>query len=263
MVALTGQPQGARAAMGLGAFALPAQMVLSIPDSVLDPAPSSVIVYLQGAPVDAEVTFTVGSTDVLTMTAGADMLGPVSIPVDDPAATEIHASAPGAVSQSVAITFSGASPEAPVAPDPDSDPAPVQQVARWELQDVAPGGLGTYVFPANPASMAPLPNSKLLTAEHTTGLDGQYHVTEAAFEPYEWSFAGVGMTKEFHDTIQSYFALNRRFYLVDHHGQAWTVTFIDTDYVPRKRVYVNDVLTDWLADYTITALIYDPTPKTA
>lgn len=132
-------------------------------------------------------------------------------------------------------------------------------VRRWVLQDLMPGGLGSYVMPLNPTEMDNPSYERVLSTRHTTAVnEGTVHVSEGAVRPLEWSFKGYCPTEEMAETLRAYAELKRRFYIHDHRGRAWIVVVTGAEIVPRlqqRNIYGD--LTDWVHDYTISAVIFD------
>jgi hypothetical protein len=93
-------------------------------------------------------------------------------------------------------------------------------------------------------------------------LGGRFHVMEAVPQPKEWSFSGVSISEEMSDKLLEYRYLNRRFWVIDHRNRAWKCVFLNVDISPRLRSNLDGESTDWLQDYTVTALILDQTPVT-
>lgn len=145
-------------------------------------------------------------------------------------------------------------PVADVAPEWDPPEVPVQRWSWIDNYTDAHGvrrGLGTWVMPANPDKMSSPHAPKGLSFLHTTAPDGVTHMYQGGNKSFEWTFSGIVLDKATHDTLRAYYALNRRFYIVDHRLRRWTVTVAKLDLVPR-RVPGND----WAFDYSVTALIY-------
>lgn len=130
-------------------------------------------------------------------------------------------------------------------------------VRRWVLQDLMPGGLGSWVMPRNPSSMSAPEFQRTLSQAHTTANDGQYHLASVARAAVEWTFGGYVDTQLEQQKLEAYGELNRRFYVIDHRSRAWIVAFRALEIVPRKRQQDDDGFNDWAADYTVNALIYD------
>lgn len=135
---------------------------------------------------------------------------------------------------------------------------------RWVLQDLAQGGIGSWVMPINPSSMAPLPRQKEVNASVTTSVGSSTtHLAESHPKPQDWSFQGFCPDFEFYNRISQYKELNRRFYLIDHRNRAWVVTFNSLEMKPRKRLHGDDGrYNDWAHDYTVKATVYEQQPKT-
>lgn len=245
--------------------------MLEVLDENLRRAPTAVTVAVSGGWPNDDVEFDVDGTTVFTGTLDTDgSLVALSLPVPWDAAAGEHTvtmtSLTGAPGYTISATFNlELGPAAsPVVIGPDADPVEIAAaqtstgVRRWVLQDLMPGGLGSYVMPANPATMTSPHFQRLLSFEHTTSpAEGIYHISEVAEHAVEWQFSGFCHTQEFYEALQAYYALNRRFYLIDHRNRAWTVAFTSLDMRARLRSDVNGALTDWAHDYTVSALIYD------
>jgi hypothetical protein len=250
-------------------------MELVIADPTQRRAPTSVQVILNGADPGESVDFTVGTHTTVVWTLEADsngsiFLGSVDIPGDidgdsiNAGTHTLHAT--GVTSGKVASdTFTLAwGPSAyPIVQSPDVDPVEISgRGNRWALQDPMPGGLGSWIMVPSPSSMSEPHLSKLVTVDHSTNpMDGRYHIEVADIGVKQWSFSGFCPDQAFYETLASYAELNRRFYVIDHRGRAWKVTFTQFDPTLRKRL-INDDGTpqDWAADYTVTATIYDTDP---
>jgi hypothetical protein len=251
------------------------EIVLNLQLTVLDPtlyyAPTAVNVVVDGGWPNMPVQFAIDGAVVLTdsLDSSGDY-GPVSLPV-----SEAHGAA-GVHTVSVAGTGTEASVGAsgtftlqrdphpnPRVVGPDADPIDVPAshtatgVRRWVLQDLMPGGLGSWVLPRNPSSMSPPPIRRTLSQQHTTAVNGKFHITEAGIEAHDFTFSGFLRTKDEHDKFLAFRDLKRRIYLIDHRGRAWTVVIVDADLVPRMRIAEDDgSFNDWAHDYTINAVIH-------
>lgn len=280
---LVGQRQRINVALGSsGALSVDASIVvvaemrLEVLDSELRQAPTAVtVMVLQGwpeAPVDIAIDGTVIYSDALDSEGN---LGPISLNVDETIGTlgshTVTATATGgglSVAASGTFTLDREPGPIPQAVGFDADPVDVPGavtatgVRRWILQDLMPGGLGSWIMPANPRTAAPMPFKRTLTQERSTAIVGSYHVTEAGAEAHEWEFSGFLDTQEVHDKLLAYYGLKRRFYLIDDRGRAWTVAFTGVDMVARKRIGRDDgTFNDWAHDYTVRALVYTSTWK--
>ena len=246
--------------------------VLEILDDTLVQAPSLVTFQVTGGWPGDDVDIDIDGTVVLTTVLDSEgALAATSVPVSEVLGTVgshtlTMTSLTLAVGYTTSDTFTVELAPLPT-PDPvgdDADPVVVPEaetptgVYRWVLQDLAPGGLGSYVFPNNPESMTAPHFQRLLTQHHTTSVtSGQYHVSEPGGFAVEWSFAGVCLTQAHYDALVAFSELPRRFYLIDHRNRAWKVTFTVVDFTARLRTNVNGGLTDWVHDYEVSALIYD------
>lgn len=145
--------------------------------------------------------------------------------------------------------------------DPGEDAAPElvpDATGRWVLQDLAIGGLGSWVMPINPTSQSSphvhkTPNARSTTAPRT----GRFHITQA-LGVRQWSISGYCPNRAFHEKLTAYADLNRRFYVIDHRNRAWKVAAVSLDITPRKR-QIEDGGTpqDWAGDYTLTFNLLD------
>jgi len=264
-------PQAVDFADSFNYFDVATPMFLQSQERSLYWSPGVINVILDLATPGATATFRVDGVAAGSATVGTDgSCGPLSLEV--PAVSRgWHTITATVGTKTVSYDFYvQKDPRAPIIPPvPDADPqivpaAMVGDVQRWVLQDLMPGGLGSWVMPANPRSMSPLPRSFNVEAMHSTSVDhGQFHLMEAEPGPLPWTFAGYCPGQEFYDLLDSYRLINRRFYLIDHRNRAWTVTFDAVEMVPRKRQKLDDgSYNDWAGDYTVRAVIYDQTPKT-
>lgn len=284
-----GPPEVAVNLTGSGAFSLvvdevaqPITMLLRIIDPDQRRSPTTLTVVLSGAFPDGYVSFVINAlTPYLVRADYSGDIVAASIPVPELDAgahtlTATATNADGTVrAASAAFTLMWGSPPRHV-PGPDADPVEVPGAVNedgsrnWVLQDLMPGGLGSWVMPRNPAqSNRPLA-SRELTPSHTTALAGQHHVFEAVDDTHDWTFSGVLFTQAEHQKLEAYFTLNRRFYLIDDYNRAWIVTFGKVEVTPRLRTRFSlpgesDQLSDWVAEYSVTATVYgttwhDPVP---
>jgi hypothetical protein len=243
---------------------VPAEMRMEVLDDTLDRAPTVVTVSVFQAIPNTVVDFQIDSVLVHTQEADSEgNLYAVSLLVDETHLSGAHtitASQPGALSASATFTLLGDPIPDDEGPGEDVPPADPGVVARWVLQDPIPGGLGNFIFPANPDSWVPPYFERRLTMHHTVAADGQYHVIEGQEMVAEWSFSGFAATEAVHDALIAFHQLNRRFYVIDHRGRAWVTTFVDVDLRARTSKIINGAPSDWGHDYTVTAVAYWQTP---
>jgi hypothetical protein len=176
----------------------------------------------------------------------------------------------GATPAFASFVFESSANTLPVSPAADQDPTLVEQafvVLRWVLQDPTPGGLGSWVMPANPVAMDPLPKGRNLSVEHTTyggdgypGTGGRFHITEPAPMADAWKFSGVCLNKGMHDQLLAYAELDHRFFVIDHRNRAWLVESTGVEFAPRKRGEDKGTFNDWRSDYVFHANILDQVP---
>jgi hypothetical protein len=119
------------------------------------------------------------------------------------------------------------------------------------LQDPNPTGLDQFLFPINPDRMSSPYAPKMVDPAFTTARNGQAHIWEGGVRAHAWQFSGYLETAAFYSALLDYADLNARFYLIDHHNRAWTVTFTQVDFQP-KRV----IGKPWAHIYTVEALIF-------
>jgi hypothetical protein len=245
--------------------------ILEVLDDTQKQAPTAVTVAVSGGWPNDDVQFDIDGTTVFTGTLDTDgSLMALSLPVGTSYLAGTHTvtmtsltAAPGyTTSDTFDLAYDPAVPLMTIGTDADPVEIAAAQtstgVRRWVLQDLMPGGLGSYILPTNPSTMTSPHYSRLLNQDHTTSVAaGIYHVTEVAEHAVEWQFSGFCHTQEFYEKLVAYSQLNRRFYLIDHRNRAWIVAFTSLDMRARKRADVDGVLTDWAHDYTVSALIYD------
>ena len=255
---------------GAGYGLTPATPGMEILDPDLLQAPTSVTVVLNNVTAGIPIDFLIDGVDVYQADGSEDSwLGPTSIPVDEIIGTAgthtLTATQNGQIiaSGTFAIeldNFGSGTTGRGADADPVAVPGAITAhgTRKWVLQDLTAGGLGSYVMPINPAEMDPPEFQRPLSAQHTTAIDGQYHVYEGSTAPVEWSFSGHIPTQDMHDKLMAFANLNRRFYLIDHRNRAWKVAIAAVDMVPRLRsINLYGEMTDSIYDYTMTALIYD------
>ena len=241
--------------------------VLAILDPALYQAPTTLVITLEGAPPEIDITFEIDDIDATQTVVTTDSegnIGPTSIPVLSAAAgTHTLTASTGSFSLDEDFTLQ-INPNITISnPGADADPVEIPEaltstgVRRWVLQDLTPGGLGSYVFPANPTSCDPFPFRRTVSPDHTTAIAGAFHIAEPDKEVHPWSFKGTSGDQDFHDTLREYAELNRRLYLIDHRNRAWVIVITGTDFVPRRRTNYAGTLTDWIIDYTVRTDIHD------
>jgi hypothetical protein len=247
-------------------------------DDELSRAPTSVTVVVDGGRPQVEARFSIDGT--LVYTDDLDINGslePTSLPV-----TETVGGALGSHTVSVEQDVIGSTsdtytmakdPQAqPSIQGPDTDPVAVPGavdalgVRHWVAQDLlaeVDGGIGSYIFPRNPREMSSPHLQFALKTHHTTARsEGMFHIFQAGAIPVEWTFSGLATTEEEVAALEAYRDLNRRFYTIDHRNRAWKTVWTNVDIVPRLRSVYNGEVTDWLTDYTVTAIIVDQNYRT-
>lgn len=243
--------------------------------TVREYAPTSLLVAVAGGQVSQPIEFHVDGHLVLTSETDSDgAMEPTSIPIPDikvagssvmTAGEHTLTCTQGATSGTATFTLDYGPAPAPQAIGPDAPPADIPAATlpsghrRWILQDLQPGGLGSWVMPMNPKTWDGPPFERELSVRTTTAADdfgGQYHIYESASMPVDRTFEGYCPSEEMRLQLEAYGDLNRRFYLIDHQGRAWLVTFTVTEMVPRLVEYFNgeEILDGH--DYKVIATIY-------
>lgn len=220
-------------------------LVLQILESTINQAPDQMDVVVFNADPDWPIDFYVLGSPTVISTGYADSEGvlqpmSVEIPLLDagtytlvaqmraymPRWDWIVAESPGTGLDTFQVLHDP--PERPTDLPLDDLPVLVAQgypIRHWVLQDAQAGGLGSYVLPRNPRSASsPHPVRELANAM-SVGAAGQVHVWEGVQKPRPWTFSGFITDQAMLDEMQSYFELPRRFFIVDHHNRAWTVTW--------------------------------------
>lgn len=242
-----------------GVWDLPPEIVVTILDPEVEEAPSILTVLVSMAP-EGPVIFSIGGEQVWAdETDETGIVGPLSIPVPEGLTA-------GTYDLDVTASAATGSDEFTIAHDPsalpddtapDADPVVVpDSEGRWVLQDLAPGGLGSWIMHPNPASYAPIPKTRNLQAAGTTYAGGKIHVTEGKTYALDWQFAGYCPDKAYYDKLVAFGNLNRRCYVHTHRG-VLVVAFLGPDLVPRKRQIGDDGnWNDWAHDFTMRCLVY-------
>lgn len=248
-------------------------LVIVAMDKILHRAPTSLSVSVSGAIADESLTFDIDGTDVDTEDADSEgTLQQLSIPVPGAVGaagshTVTVTSATSSGSDTFTIEVDPIANPLDVSTDTDPVSVPEAQVTtdfyKWVLQDLMPGGLGSWVMPINPSTMASPGVLTPVTVQHSTAVhDGQFHVWQGGLAVADWSFAGYCPDQEFYENLASYAALTRRFYIIDHRNRAWKVAITGLDMVARKRaIDETGAPQDWRHDYTARAVIYEQSPR--
>lgn len=129
-------------------------------------------------------------------------------------------------------------------------PVQIDAVVKWVLQDPTSGGVN-YLFPINPSKMSPPHAARVFVTEHSTAPDGRTLTFEGAPVGVDWQIEGVCRTQDFHDTLETFLALPRRLYLIDHLRRAWTVSLEDVKWSRLAEAY-----NDWAFTYQMKTIIY-------
>lgn len=231
-------------------------------------APTSILVAVDDAAPGEVIRFRIDGKLVFETVAGpAGDLGPTSIPVSDQFLAGTHQlSAKQRTSSTGRATFTLTKDPIPYPHIVADDTLPVlipqamqHGVRHFVLQDLLPGGLGSYVMPISPATMSSPHSPREFVPHPTTALGGTFHMFEGSFKPHEWSLSGYCPDEDMYDSLVAFAELNRRFWVIDHRNRAWLVAPLGTELVTRRRqVGLAGVPTDWGHDYTMRLLILEP-----
>lgn len=241
------------------------ELYLAILDPLAPRAPTAMTaVLVEGVPQTA-VTFEIDGVEVGDAATDSDgYLAPTSINVPEGLLAGTHtltAVQAGATTTGTA-TFTLQNDPAAVATTVGADASPVDVpgavlangLRRWVLQDLMPGGLGSWVMPANPKDMSSPYLERNFNTQTTTA--GRHHVSEGARVAVAWKFNGAAFSEADAEQLLAFGDLNRRFYVIDHRGRAFKVVFTDVELVPRLRTNLAGELVDG-HDYAVTALVLD------
>ena len=239
------------------------ELWLMLLDTQLNRAPGPITVALIGGFANADVTFSVNGVDLYTATLDTDgTLAPTSINLPDDLLAGTYTlvvSQTGSTAGSADFTLAHDPPKFDTARGPDAQAVDVPGAAygdrrHWVLQDLMPGGLGSWIMPISPAESSSPYFERQLASKSTTA--GRVMVTEGAQPPVEWTFSGLAPDEDFAGKLTAYVDLNRRCYVIDHRGRAFKVVFLGVDLRPRMRRNFNGTDIDGY-DYTVTALVLD------
>lgn len=255
---------------------------ITVLDTVVRRAPSSIVVTVDGGRPEQEIQFFMDSGDpvsgqALAYTTTLDVSGslqPTSLTIladlgGQQGTRTLTAVQTGEVSATISATATYTvqiGPQVyPISQGSDAQaveiPGALTATGRnWVLQDLLPaidGGIGSYVMPVNPTQMSSPHLEFALTTHHTTAMTGKYHVFQAGNIAKEWTFSGMAVSQEMVEMLQAYYELNRRFYTIDHRNRAWKTVWTNLEIVPRLRTTYNGEVSDWITDYTVTAIVLD------
>ena len=144
-------------------------------------------------------------------------------------------------------------PAYPVVPPVDVGPVPItigSGVVKWALQDAILGG-EQYLFPINPSKMSNPHSARVFTTVPTVAANGQPLVFEGFPIGVDWTLEGTVRTQDFHDQLETFLAMPRRLYLIDHLSRAWTVSLESIAWTRLPEAY-----NDWAFTYQLKAIIY-------
>jgi hypothetical protein len=251
----------------LGTPAVAYDITLGVVDSptIDDELPTLLTVIVQGAGALETITFDLDGVDFWTATTDANGDLTEELPIE-PQTTygtkTLTATSPTKGSSSVTIDITNL--DAGGTADPGIDAAPVLVAGssgRWVLQDLMPGGIGSWVMPINPTSMTNPHVSKVVNVRSTTApTTGRRHVSESNLGVVPWTLGGYCPNQDFSDQLNAYADLNRRIYVIDHRGRAWKCAVASLEITPRKRQLEDDgTPQDWAGDYRLVLDLLDQT----
>lgn len=250
-----------------GSLNLPSDLALTIEGTAtLSSTPATLVVSLVGAQPGDAVNFAIDGTALTSVPAGpGGEVGPLSLEIPQ-LSSGTHVLSAGTSSQPAAtasftVTYDSGTLPAPAGLDAGPvEVLPPFEVRKWVLQDLSPGGLGSWSMPMNPRSMDPLPVSRSLDIRHATSSKGKFSISESQDLPQEWSFAGFCPDQAFYDQLVAYADLRCRFYVIDHRARALIVAPVGLEMVPRKRgLDDSGQYNDWRHDYTFKLVVYGQT----
>lgn len=263
------------ASVGTLSVTLGGTLFATLDTEVVNQAPATLTVTVTGAMASSAISVEISGNVVATAQASSDGIAQVPVP--------ITASLGGAVGinnllvrQTVgandfetavltySVTVAPALLPSPQAADVSPVPVPEAEIPSgrsWVFQDLAPGGLGSYVLPISPASMSSPHYEHEFTSKSTASKSARkFHIFQAATFPKEWTFGGYCPTEEMAEMLLAFRALNRRIYVIDHHGRAWKVAITDLSIIPRLRHVFNGEISDWGSDWEMTVTMLDQKP---
>lgn len=144
-------------------------------------------------------------------------------------------------------------PAYPITAPVDTGPVPIalgEGVTKWALQDAILGG-AQYVFPISPSKMSNPHSARVFTTVPTVAANGQPLVFEGFPVGVDWTIEGTVRTQDFHDQLETFLAMPRRLYLIDHLSRAWTVSLESIAWTRLPEAY-----NDWAFTYQLKAIIY-------
>lgn len=233
-----------------------AALTITLFDSDLDSTPESVSATIgNGLPYETITFDLVGpATASVTRTAIA------TATLDDTGATIVDVALPGVPAGTYTLRVHGTSSTlayAPIIvredalsedPEPDNEPVPpvVPVTVHWQLVDTTPGQERHYVFTHNPAKWTNPDKPLYLEHKPTTAPDGNLLAWQGADRSWTFEFSGTTLDQAEYQELQFWASLRRRFWLIDHRGQARYVTFAQFD--TKARTVPNR---PWVHDYTM------------
>lgn len=248
---------------------LTSDLILQLHTPRIEQAPSALTISVVDAGGTANIVFEIDGLEVIELEPDSDgglFLATIPVPEGTTAGTHTLTATQGSMIGSVDFIVTMPPATAPNDPAPDAAPVAVpgavqpNGVVRWVFQDLMPGGLGSWILPANPQEMGSPAFERELTALSTVASEengGRFHVYEDAWSPVEWTFNGICPSLANLAQLEAYADLNRRFYLHDHRGRVWKVTFQDLEVTPRLSTNWDGAQTEEFHDYQATVLVFE------
>lgn len=241
-----------------------------ITEPAIQRAPADVTVFISGATGNSQVAAEVGGDEVARVQVQGDGSATLIVPIV--AANGSVGTHTVVLKQYVDTSMSSITVQYEVLQPPALLPVPLgndilpvdfpERGSKWVIQDAytGPGGLGSYVLPVGPSSMTAPHYEHSFNSRQVKSPNGQFHIFQGAPPPKEWSFSGYADSEEMVETLWAFRELNRRVYVIDHHGRAWKVAITNFDAKPRLRHFYNGDVSDWGSDWEMTVTVLDPDP---
>jgi hypothetical protein len=235
----------------------PASLVLAVPNTTVQSAPGSVVVFALNGTEGGPVTVTVGSSTITTTFDSQGLLNGMSIPVRAASpgtytltATDTTTSATATQAITVSAIDTPGSVGGGTVTAPPANVQPGTGVKKWVFQD--PATSDVYHFAINPNTMNSPYGPKKIEFAATTAIDGQKLAFEGQSPPVEWQFSGTLLAQAQYDAFVTWSQKRNRIWVTDHYGRAW-LCYITNFQPTAKRSHQFP----WAHDWEMTVLIFD------
>lgn len=244
--------------LGVAAPPAPAGLQLSVPTTVVQTAPGSVVVYALNGTENGPVTVSVGSSSITTAFDAQGLLNGMSVPVSvaSPGTytltlTDTTTSATATQTITVSAIDTPGSIGGGGVPTPPTNVQSSTGVKKWVFQD--PVTSDVYHFAINPNQMNSPFVARNIQMAHGTHAGPQRirAIDLPATSPATWTFSGVIRAKEHHDALRSWAKKNRVIRITDHLGRTFEVivaSFNPTDRTPTPTV-------PWRGNFDMSCLV--------